>query len=278
MRAGEIANPQVLIDDAPPTGIVYHRVALAEINWTAAQNTTISGSIEDCRHPFHPLTRLANCCTRRVGDGIQSHGEFTSIQAAIGSLPAAGGQICVLPGTYTENVRIANRRDVILSGCGKRSRLVSNPPQGELAQADPVIHIVNSTGIRIESLAIEAHDTGYGILVETQLGGALEQRPLPVLDIVLSKLSVQAATRSAIEVHGARFVTIEHCDIEMRDLAGSWPGVFVTADDVLIECNTVRVLPLRQLTNALTFVAVGGVGLGGLQIGGTSGGCGLSTI
>ncbi len=37
MRAGEIANPQVLIDDAPPTGIVYHRVPLAEINWTGRQ-------------------------------------------------------------------------------------------------------------------------------------------------------------------------------------------------------------------------------------------------
>lgn len=270
VRAGEISNPAVLIDDAPPTGIVYHRVPLAEINWTA-EDTAISGSIEDCRHPFHPLTRLATCCTRRVGDGIQSHGELTSIQAAIDSLPAAGGQICVLPGTYTENVRITNRRDVILSGCGKRSRLVSNPPQGELAQADPVIHIVNSTGIHIESLAIEAHDSGYGILVETQVVGALERRPLPVLDIVLSKLFIRAATRSAIEVRGARFVTIEHCDIEMRDVAGSWPGVFVTAEDVLIERNTIRVLPVPQSTDPLTtFVAVGGVGLGGLQIGGTS--------
>jgi len=271
VRAGEISNPPVLIDDAPPTGIVYHRVPLAEINWTGRLNTTISGSIEDCRHPFHPLTRLVTCCTRRVGDGIQSHGEFTSIQSAIDSLPVAGGQICVLPGTYTENVRITNRRDVILSGCGKRSRLISNPPQEEFGQADPVIQITNSTGIWIESLAVEAHGTGYGILVETQVGGDLDQRPLPVLDIVLTKLSVQAAMRSAIEVRGARLVTIEHCDIEMRDVAGSWPGVFVTADDVLIERNTIRVLPLRQLTNTLTtFVAVGGVGLGGLQIGGTS--------
>ncbi|MGH8583540.1 MAG: DUF6519 domain-containing protein [Gammaproteobacteria bacterium] len=270
VRAGEIGNPPVLIDNAPPTGIVYHRVPLAEIHWTARLNTTISGSIEECRHPFHPLTRLATCCTRRVGDGIQSHGEFISIQAAIDSLPAAGGQICVLPGTYTENVRITNRRDVILSGCGKRSRLVSNPPQAEFAQADPVIHIVNSTGIRIESLAVEAHDTGYGILVETQAGGDLDQRPLPVLDIVLTKLSVQAALRSAIEVRGARFVTIEHCDIDMRDVAGGWPGLFVTADDALIERNTIRVLPSRRLTDSPAFVAIGGVGLGGMQIGGTS--------
>ena len=88
---------------------------------------------------------------------------------------------------------------------------------------------------------------------------------------MLTKLYIQAAARSAIEIRGARLVTIDHCDIEMRDVAGSWPGVFVTADDVLIERNTIRVLPSSRLTNALTtFVAVGGVGLGGLQIGGTS--------
>lgn len=268
VRAGEIGNPPVPIDDAPPTGIVYHRVPLAEINWTVGLETTISDSIEDCRHPFHPITRLATCCTRRVGDGIQSHGEFTSIQAAIDSLPASGGQICVLPGTYTENVRIANRRDVILSGCGKRSRLISKPPQEEFGQADPVIQITNSTGIRIESLAVEAHDTGYGILAEAT--ASVIEKVHRLESIVLTKLSVQAAMRSAIEMRGARLVTIEHCDIEMRDVAGSWPGVFVTADDVLIERNTIRVLPLRQSANALAFVAVGGVGLGGLQIGGTS--------
>ena len=76
----------------------------------------------------------------------------------------------MLPGTYTENVRIVNRRDVILSGCGKRSRLVSDPPREELGQADPVIHVTNSTGVRIESLAVEAHDTGYGILAEAKAG------------------------------------------------------------------------------------------------------------
>src|SRR5688572_25390111 len=48
VRAGEIANSQILIDDAPPVGIVYHRVPVAEINWTARRNTALSGTIEDC--------------------------------------------------------------------------------------------------------------------------------------------------------------------------------------------------------------------------------------
>ncbi|MFH0344325.1 MAG: DUF6519 domain-containing protein [Chromatiales bacterium] len=271
VRAGEIPNPAVLIDRARPTGIVYHRVPLAEIHWSAPLNTTISSTIEDCRYPFHPLSRLTNCCTRRVGDGIESHGEFDKIQDAINSLPEReGGQICVLPGKYTENVLIKDRSNVILSGCGKRSRLVSSQPQGEFVQADPVIHIVNSTGVRIESLAIEAHDTGYGILAKVQAGDPDSPTPLPLQDLTMVKLSVRAATRSAIEVRNAQFVTIEHCDIEMRDVAGSWPGVFVTADDVLIERNTIRVSSRSQASELRAFALPVGVGLGGLQIGGTS--------
>ncbi len=55
VRAGEIANPQTLIDHAPPQGSVTHRVALAEIEWTGRRDTTISGAIEDCRKRFRPL-------------------------------------------------------------------------------------------------------------------------------------------------------------------------------------------------------------------------------
>ena len=45
VRAGEIPNEQTLIDQSPPHGPEYHRVALAEINWTAQQNTALAGWI-----------------------------------------------------------------------------------------------------------------------------------------------------------------------------------------------------------------------------------------
>jgi len=64
------------------------------------------GTIEDCRRVFQPLTRLGTCCTYRVGDGIVSRGDFTSIQAAVDALPPEGGKICVLPGTFLEAVRV----------------------------------------------------------------------------------------------------------------------------------------------------------------------------
>jgi hypothetical protein len=270
VRAGEIPNQPLLLDQAPPTGIIYHRVPLAEINWIGRQNTTVFGSIEDCREIFDPLTRLATCCTRRVGDGVQSHGEFDSIQAAIDSLPPEGGQVCVLPGTYTENVRIENRREVTISGCGKRSRWISNSPQREFERAEPVIRIINSFGVRIESLLIEAHATGYGILAESQAGDPDSPSQLPLRDLMMVKLFMRAATRSAIEVRAAQFVIIECCEIEMRDVAGSWPGIFVTADDVRIERNSIQVHPQRRSQIARSVVPPTANGLGGLQIGGTS--------
>ena len=123
-RAGEIPNPPTLINNQPPQGIHYHRAPLAELTWTS---NSISGvNIEDCRRVFQPLTKVATCCTYRVGDGVKSHGDFTSIQEAINHLPAAGGEICVLPGNYQENVRILGRRNITIKGCGVRSRVFSD--------------------------------------------------------------------------------------------------------------------------------------------------------
>jgi len=78
-----------------PRGIHYHRVPLAVLTW--ANNLNVVVPIEDCRHLFQPLTRLATCCSYRVGDGMHSWGDFQKIQDAINSLPPAGGEICVLP-------------------------------------------------------------------------------------------------------------------------------------------------------------------------------------
>ena len=108
VRAGEIANLSVLVDTRPPEGIVYHRVPLAEINWTGRLNTDISGTIEDCRKRFRPLTNQKICCTFLVGDGVTSFGDFNSLEAAA-QLPAAGGELCLLPGMHRANLRLEGR-------------------------------------------------------------------------------------------------------------------------------------------------------------------------
>ena len=119
VRAGEIANPAMLIDHAPPTGIVYHRVPLAEINWTTNQNTTISGSIEDCRQRFRPLTNQKTCCTFLVGDGVGTFGDFNSLEEAAAHLPAGGGELCLLPGLHRANLVLEGRRNVTIHGCAR---------------------------------------------------------------------------------------------------------------------------------------------------------------
>src|SRR6266545_2984708 len=166
VRAGEIKNPDVLIDGEPPQGIKYHRVPLAELNWNAGLNIAAPTEIEDCRRRFPPLTGQDTCCTFRVGDGVQSVGDFESIQTAIDALPPEGGQVCVLPGVFAENVEITDRRDITITGCGPRSLIVGAGPTGGMAESPPVIHVRGGQNITIDSLAIDSYETGAGIVLE----------------------------------------------------------------------------------------------------------------
>lgn len=278
VRAGESANPAVLIDQAPPVGIVYHRAPLAEINWTARRDTMISGDIEDCRTPFRPLTQLETCCTYRVGDGTRSFGDFASIQAAINALPTAGGQVCVLPGTYTENIEITNRSNITLTGCGPRSLVMGGPPREEFSDAAPVIHVRGGHNITIADLAIVAHDSGAGLVLEgaDPNFGRDQDVVRPLIAVMLRGLHVSAASRSAVQAVNARELTLRDSHIRMRDTSCLDPAVFALGDDLLIEHNVVEV-PFSRIdtptVSALPSSAgflPGSLSRGGIQIGGTS--------
>ncbi|HEX6622564.1 MAG TPA: right-handed parallel beta-helix repeat-containing protein, partial [Pyrinomonadaceae bacterium] len=278
VRAGEIDNEPPLVDDQPPEGIHYHRVPLGILQWQAPVTPPL---IEDCRHVFQPLTKLATCCTYRVGDGTRSHGDFTSIQAAVDALPAAGGEVCVLPGVYVENVRIERRRNVTIKGCGPRSRVVS-PPGANNLPAAPVFFVTESQDIEILSLAVEAHDTGIGILLDGRRvipAPDQEQRVrAPLFNVTLEELLVRAATRCAIEAHDANFTTVRRCHVEMKDVPTSFPAVFFIGDDGLIEDNLILVItniinrpvvafqpqaPVQSFLLGRAEAALGGLQLGG---------------
>ncbi len=275
VRAGEVRTPEPLVGKVtgvsiarvPPKGIHYHRVPLGILEWSSS---TAVSEIEDCRHIFNPLTRLATCCSYRVGDGLDTWGDFSSIADAIAALPAAGGEICVLPGEYRENVLINNRRNITIKGCGSKSRIIP----GTAHPTFPIIHIKESQDIRIESLSITAHQNGVGLLLEGLemsggLGGGLRC-------ITLEKLLVKAARLCAIETHIGFDVTIRGCDIEMSDEASDAPGIFLAGDDCLIAGNTIRVLSEagRKFYGGKTldtdFFVPALQGRGGLNIGGTS--------
>ncbi len=268
VRAGEIANDEKLIDHQVPDGVHYHRVALGVITWGVGASVH---SISDCRRLFQPLTRLGTCCTYRVGDGMRSHGDFNSIQKAIESLPASGGEICVLPGVYAENITISARQNITISGCGDRTRIISAQSL-DLADALPVISIQGSSNITIQSLAIEAHPNGVGVMMNGLPIGIELQTFLrlgdPLNDVALNRLSIRAARRSAIEAYSVFKGAIRDCRIQMEDVASPWPAIFLVGEDVVIERNTIGVAGDRALKLDTPFAAERG--RGGVQIGGTS--------
>ncbi len=237
LRAG-LDNPPVLVNDAPPEGVVRHRVPLAVLRWTGSDAISAdSRLIDDCRRPFPPLTKLSGCCTVRVGDGVHSFGDVTSVQEAIERLPPEGGKVCVLPGEYEESVTIVDRSDVVVAGCGPRSRIVAAAPTGEFATSDPAIHITGGSRVRIESLAVVAREDGIGVLVNDGQQGDLPR------DIDLEDLDVSAATRAGIEVRAASGLHIRGCRVVMADVESQWSGIVSAAEDALIERNLVTVKP-----------------------------------
>ncbi len=244
VRAGGLGNPAVLLGDpvtfagSPPQGIFYHRVPLAELMWTS--NVITGDQIEDCRRVFQPLTKQKTCCTYRVGDGIHSHGDFTKIQDAINALPKKeGGEVCVLPGYYEENIEIKapHNRNIILKGCGPRTVI-------QFKTNAPVIHIHYGQNIRIESLAIVAHDEGMGIFLEGEEKSANHKNSEKYLkDIVLTELFVKAVKNSAIKGHLAQFLTLSNSIIHIKDFETKKVAVYLAGDDMLIERSEIRVLP-----------------------------------
>ena len=258
VRAGSIGNPSVLVGippavaggestPLPPQGIFYHRVPLAEINWTS--NTPQPADIEDCRLPFQPLTKLKTCCTYRVGDGVSSHGDFKKIQDAIDALPKAGGEVCILPGLYEGNIRLEppHNKKIILKGCGRRTIVKFGAPVANAA-IEPVIRVIYGQGITIESLAVEAHPEGIGILLEGEEKDADDVNAEKYLkDITLTGLYVHAARNNAIKGFPAQNLSFTRSTVYIDDVRTRKPAVYLEGDDMLIERNEIRVLPDRLL-------------------------------
>src|SRR5262245_42288545 len=271
-RAGEIGNPQVLIPNLSPQGIYYHRVPLAEVNWDASPAT--GSMIEDCRHVFDPGSgEKACCCTYRVGDGVNSRGDFTSIQAAVNALPQSGGEVCILPGRYEENVVLfaPHDRNITLKGCGDRTRVTARDTRL------PVITIAGCRNISIQSMYL-INPMGGGVLLlgdEIEAGGAstigAAARTYIIGDKVdddlyealrgartgavvgnqqkwgllrnshLDKLRIDSGRSSAIRAHTGYFVSITNCRIFMADTSTTDPNVFLSSDDLVFEHNQIRV-------------------------------------
>jgi hypothetical protein len=224
---------------------------LAVIEWNGGV-----GDVHDCRETFPPLTRMRTCCRYTVGDGQESHGDFATIQEAIDNLPAAGGEVCVLPGRHTAPVRIVGLHDITVHGCGTRSLITVAAP------LDAVFFIDRSQRIRLESLAIQT-DEGFGVQINDDDLAASS-------DIALAELRIDVRDRSAVFARNVIGLEIEDCDIEAAELVadpaegsevGRLPLVFVQGDELQIDRNRIAapatINPARRVA-------------GGLQVGGDS--------
>jgi len=229
VRAGGIANPQLLVDNAPPVGIVYHRVPLAEINWTDRRNTSLSGSIEDCRVPFGALTRKT-CCTFLIGDGVRTFGDFNSLEAAAAHLPAAGGELCLLPGLHRANLRLDGRRNITIHGCSRRTLVL---PRSE-TRLQPILHLVDCSGIRVHSMDLLTYD-GIDILIE-------RSRDVRVDDTRM------VGRLHCIRANGSAGLHIDNNRLHLLDTVAGLTTISLQADDSLVERNTLVILPFVDTT------------------------------
>lgn len=242
-------------DNEVPEGVCYHRAPLGILEWDDEPDVEIEGrdSIHDCRHVFQPLTRLDDCCTYRVGDGMVSHGDFDSIQDAINHLPPEGGRICVLPGDHYGPVRI-DRPGVSLHGCGARSRILP-ATEADSGDPEPMIHVYATQNVALKHLWVKAGEGGVGVLASA------DEQGLGVAGLEIAGLELFAGADSAIKILDASDVAILDCQVRMENVSSPWPGVFVRADRVHVARNTVLVEAGLD----------GGVpeGRGGIQIAGT---------
>ncbi|MCI0808354.1 MAG: right-handed parallel beta-helix repeat-containing protein [Chloroflexi bacterium] len=116
----------------------------------------------------------------------------------------------------------------------------------------------------------ERFERVLGVARAASLSDLIDRLPQALEDIVLKKLSITVRDRQAIHGQGGDSITVEDCEIRIRQLtedmnsetdAGRWPGIFLTADDLTITGNSIEVDERAGARRTA---------LGGLQVGGGS--------
>ena len=114
---------------APPRGILHHFCRLGFIHWG---DDLDDSTFTDCRDHW-PRPCECDYCTVTVGDGVDSHGQFTDIQQAINALGNRGGVVCIGRGFYTVTAGLIlnnTKNNVIIRGMGPATRILFAPTQG----------------------------------------------------------------------------------------------------------------------------------------------------
>lgn len=246
--------PWALMDGMTAHAPRRHVVPLAFVDLNAM-------TVTDCRRRFRPLYRIGGCCTVTVGDGVNSWGDVDTIAAAIARLPASGGEICIGPGTYSENIVLEDRNNITFTGCGRRTRWVAANP------ANPLLEIRDCNGITVRRLRMEGA-LSQCIFVGMPDGVAQDHHNF---NLLFEDLLLQAPSGSAILARRCERLRLRASRIEVGPFPAGPPpvatasmaAVFIQGIDLLVERNTIFAsLGPNDLPSQLP--------LGGLHIGGDS--------
>lgn len=245
--------PWRLLDATAPFGPKRFFAPLGLVDWQLSANGELSAEVADCRHRFRKLCDIESCCTVHVGDGNESTGDTTDLQAAIERLRARGGhgRICLLPGRHLAAAVIDGLTDVTIEGCGPRSVLIA----GE-GQTAPLITVGRSRRITLRDFATDSPTTRHLFAARVQ-------------DLAVERIEMLARDRGAILGTRMDGMRVERCTVDTlsppRGQVGQGlpvePAIFLAGNRLAVHRCVVQTEPGRnaQLT-----------ALGGLQIGGDS--------
>ena len=232
VRVGQ-ATTQPLVDNEPPHGVFHHRVALAEIHWTDRRNTAVSGTIADCRRRFRPLTNQNVCCTFLVGDGVNTFGDFNSLEEAAAHLPSAGGELCLLPGIHHSNLSLTGRQKITIHGCPKRSIVLPRVA----TKSSPILEFIDCEEIQLRGLDLVSFD-GLPIYARSTAG-----EPPRMRDLSIEDCRILGCHENTIRIDRARDIHIARNVIWQLDKLEAGAAISFEADGVLIERNRLGVVP-----------------------------------
>lgn len=251
------------LTNAPPRGIHHHYAPLSVVSFSPP-------GASDCRTKWSPTggESTCGCCTYTVGDGVNTFGDYTSIQAAINAL-TGGGEICILPGRYYENIFIQGMQDVVIHGCGTETRVASEalkpgyqaPSQSsDSTTIAAVISIGTSQHITLRDFAVEAAPDEAGILIDGTGELIVSQAPpstfnsansnnidinvisgyLPGdIDITVEKMVIAASTLPAILAKRVVVLKVRENRIAMANVRSTYAAVWMSGDEIEFVRNWV---------------------------------------
>jgi hypothetical protein len=194
--------------DAAPDGVAHSPVLLGVVN------TSTHVVLSDCRPTYTPLTELdrGTTCTVTAFPG-------DDVQAAIGRLPATGGELCLAAGTFVlpAPLLLANLQRVVVTGVGPATVL-------QAPGHESVVRAQDCADIEIRDLRVEASQPTATAPGEKFLLGALT-------------------------FQGCQGITVRDCQIWCPDSSGrAQSGVYVTpgaagevSDDVVLIGNSLEI-------------------------------------